>query len=317
MKRPALLVILLVTVSATAETRFILHPEQGLGPPIVGFGAQFSPYILAPQLGQEVQNLDDLERKLRDLGPQHVRIFVLTQWITPGHERELESLVRTVKLAQDSGATVNLTLWYGWLKDPKESSQRMVQILDDLIRKRGLSAVQYVTLQNEVNTTKITMQQYDEFYRLFDADLRQAKLRERIKIVGGDLLGKEQSAWLTNLATELRDVCDGYSAHTYWEYTNPGHITQRLGNLHRILTTLPTTRPLYLTEFGVRGRGWEKNDPGVHEDGTPIAQTAVHAEQCASFMIEAIRQGAVATVQWEAYDVFYDKPMHCGMIGES
>ena len=72
-------------------------------------------------------------------------------------------------------------------------------------------------------------------------------------------------------------------------------------------------RPLYITEFGVRGKDWQGpgKEPGVFEDGTPIVQTGIAALQVGWLMTEATRRGFVATQQWEGYDMAYGKrPMH-------
>jgi len=65
----------------------------------------------------------------------------------------------------------------------------------------------------------------------------------------------------------------------------------------------------------VRGHDWQRHGPGFYKDGTPMAQTKVHAQQIGWFMMEAVNHGIVATIQWEAYDMFYDKPLHCGALG--
>ena len=310
--------VLLLTTSTHAAT-ITLHPDQQVCKDFVGFGAQFSPFITAPNLNQPVGDITDLERKLIALAPQHVRIFVLTDWWGEADEANKNSFIRTVQIAQKAGASVNVTLWYGWRKHPQESAEQMARILADLIRDRKLDCVRYVTLQNEVNNTAITMQQYDHFYRYFDAQLRQFGLRDQIKIVAGDLLGMNQEAWLRNLSEELGDICDGYSFHTYWEFDNTDHLVHRIDEFGDLMKRIPppgSTKPLYMTEFGVRGRGWKTRGPGTDDHGNPIAQTSMQAEQIGWMMMHAVNHGIVATVQWEAYDVYYDHPMHCGLLGE-
>ncbi len=315
---------LFLCLSARAGTLgFTLLTNQFAGPPLVGYGVQLSPYIAVPGFGQPVGDLADLEKKLKALAPQHVRIFVLNEWWQPGNDRIRDSFIRTCCMAQSAGATINLTLWRGWHKDLAGASTRMVRLLRDLIRNHSLSAIRYVTIQNEVNSTKIPMDRYNAFYRLFDRDLRAARLRDQIQIVGGDLVRNNQATWFQNLATSLADVCDGYSVHMYWEYFQaPNYIPQRFGELAAIQDRLPAQgrRPLYITEFGVRGRDWHGRgkEPGVCTDGTPIAQTEVQALQIGWFMTEATRRRFVATVQWDAWDLGYPfNRMHYGVLGEA
>jgi hypothetical protein len=137
------------------------------------------------------------------------------------------------------------------------------------------------------------------------------------------LLQKNEGAWFQNMATELADVCDGYSVHMYWEYPQAAdYLRRRMGEIATIQAELPTQErhPLYITEFGIRGKDWHTrgNEPGFFDDGTPVAQSWVYALQIGWLMTEATRRGFVATVQWEAYDVGYPRiRMHYGMLGEA
>ena len=322
---PVFLVWLLMQSSlAAAEaavSQFTVLTNQFAGPPLIGYGVAMSPYLTAPNAGQPVGDLNDLGQKLKALAPQHVRIFVRTEWWRPGNEKIRNSFVRTCQLAQSAGATINVTLWTGWEGNPTLAASEMTRLLKDLSVNRSLTAVRYVTLQNEVNSTKITMEQYNQFYRTFDQDLRQAGIRDKIQIVGGDLVRNRQADWLHDLATELAPVCDGHSVHIYWSYTDAPDAIRRLRGIAEVSGNLPAQgrRPLYITEFGVRGKDWQGpgKEPGVYEDGTPMTQTATTALQVGWLMTEATRLGLVATVQWEAYDVAYGKhTMHYGILGE-
>ena len=307
---------------AVAAPQFTVSTNEFAGPPIVGYGVEMSPFLTAPNGGQPVGDLNDLEKKLKTLAPQHVRIFVRTEWWRPGNEKIRDSFIRTCELAQSAGATINVTLWTGWEANPAQSSREMAHLLKELILNHSLSAVRYVTLQNEVNSTEVTMPQYNEFYRMFDHDLRAAGIRDRIKIVGGDLVRTRQADWLRDLATELADVCDGHSVHIYWQYPDAADAIQhRLRGIAAVPETFAAAqrRPLYITEFGVRGQDWQGagKEPGVYTDGTPMTQTSTTALQVGWMMTEATRLGFVATVEWEGYDMAYGKhPMHYGVMGE-
>ena len=312
---------LLSGAEAAGVSQFNVLTNEFAGSPLVGYGVEMSPYLTAPNAGQPVGDLDDLGRKLNALAPQHARIFVRTDWWRPGDEKIRDSFVRTCQLAQAAGATINVTLWTGWEGNPAQASSEMAGLLRDLIVNRSLGAVRYVTLQNEVNSTKITMEEYNEFYRMFDSDLRKIGIRNKIVIVGGDLVRTRQADWLWDLATNLAPVCDGHSVHIYWDYTQGADAIRRLRGIAAVPETFPAQdrRPLYITEFGVRGKDWQGpgKEPGVYEDGTPMTQTGVAALQVGWLMTEATRRGFVATVQWEAYDMAYGKrAMHYGIMGE-
>src|SRR5580704_8762695 len=111
--------------AAAGIPQFVVLTNQFAGPPMVGYGVEMSPYLTAPNAGQPVGDLADLEHKLKALAPQHVRIFVRTEWWRPGNEKIRDSFVRTCHLAQSAGATINVTLWTGWEANPPQASAEM------------------------------------------------------------------------------------------------------------------------------------------------------------------------------------------------
>jgi hypothetical protein len=332
--------------------QFTVRRDQSAGPALVGFGAQMNPYLYChpnwgPQ-GVNEQNVKNLERKVIDLAPQHVRIFCLLNWFTPagdtviakGDPRMEESFLRTVQLAQKAGASVNLTFWYGLFSlekkgvpDPPDlletTARDMTAVMKELLVDRKLSAIRYVTIQNEVNGEgsdgapfKISMEQYSRLYHLFDQSMRAAGLRDRIQIVGGDLIYRQQEQWIPFLSSHLQEVCDGYSMHAYWDYWDTPKLTRRLDEVRDLFDAQPADqhKPLYVTEFGVRGKRPKPahDDPGYFnvETRQQITDAPLQAVQIAWFMMEAVNRGYVATVQWDLYDALYDHVMHYGMIGD-
>ena len=63
--------------AASLSAQFIVHSDRFAGGPFVGFGADMNPYLFCrPNWGAvNEQNAADLEKKIIDLAPQHVRIF--------------------------------------------------------------------------------------------------------------------------------------------------------------------------------------------------------------------------------------------------
>jgi hypothetical protein len=213
---------------------------------------------------------------------------------------------------------VNVTYWHGPYPNPAKQMQDFAGVLRDLMETRKIAAVQYVTIQNEVNSTKVTMPLYQQLYRLLDADLKAAGIRDRVKFVGGDLLRDGQRDWFEYMAKHMADVLDGYSVHIYWDYTDTDKLVSRLKEVRAIVNSLPSGRkPLYVTEFGVRGvRAPGEAQPGHDAAGTPMESTNTAALQQAWFDILAARLGYVATVRWDAYFAMYDKTrQNFSMIG--
>jgi hypothetical protein len=108
----------------------------------------------------------------------------------------------------------------------------------------------------------------------------------------------------------MSDVLDAYSIHVYWDYWDTAKLESRLAEVRAIdLATGP--RPIYVTEFGVRGNrsafGLPAHEPGLWGDlETPMAETNVNAFQLAWFNILASRLGYPASVSWDAFNAQYD-----------
>jgi hypothetical protein len=99
----------------------------------------------------------------------------------------------------------------------------------------------------------------------------------------------------------------------YWNFWDSGKIDARLlAQVRTIFSTIPEgqRRPLYVTEFGVRGlttiEGEPNFQPGLSPDGTDISETKTAAFQEAWFMLRATQIGYSATSKWDLYQAKYD-----------
>ena len=307
--------------TAGAVSRFVVgsHP---VGPAFVGFGAQYNQNLhaaISRAAGITEAKAAALEAPLASLSPEHVRIFFDSSALTDSDL--MQSFVRTVELAERSGATVNITFWHGPYPDPSAEMKAFADVLYDLVSKRNLAAVQFVTIQNEVNSTKVTFAEYEHLYRLLDSDLHANGIRHRLKLIGGDLLLEDQADWFSYLGRHMSDVLDGYSVHIYWDYRDTNKLVSRLTGVRALVEALPVTqrKPLYVTEFGVTGvMDAGEAAPGHIQGGGPVEGSALAAMQQAWFDILAARLGYVATVRWDAYYAMYDHtPQHFTLIDES
>jgi hypothetical protein len=328
-----LLLSLLVGCATSPKADFTITRTPA-GPPIAGFGACMNPYLYAyPNMPAEISPsaVADLEAKVKALHPQFVRIFFLNSWweddtdpsIAKNHPGMRESLIRTIRLAQESGASVLLQFWY----DPKRYedhvgvTRRFARAIAELRQKHGLTAIRYATIQNEPdeNADDVTMSRYIRIYRAFDRALRELNLRDDIKIIGGDLVGEYQHHWLAMLGRELSPVLDGYSIHAYWDYWDISKFRRHLKDTVALVEKLPPSqrRPLYVTEFGARGfREHPSIEPGQSDTGKPVADVPVYSFEIAIFLLDAINAGFVGTAQWDLYDAWYDRKMGYGLIGK-
>jgi hypothetical protein len=214
---------------------------------------------------------------------------------------------------------VNVTYWHGPYPDPAAAMKRFAGVLDELVRTHGVVAVRYVTIQNEVNSTHVTFAEYAQLWRALDAELRARGLRDHFALIGGDLLSEDQDAWFNYMGAHLSDVLDGYSVHVYWDYRDPGKLVARLTSVRAAVNALPPAqrKPLYVTEFGVRGEiGPRAIDPGVVAGGVPVERSPGAVLQQGWFDLLAARLGFVATVRWDAYFSMYDHaPQLYSLIG--
>ncbi|HEY1687173.1 MAG TPA: hypothetical protein VGG19_20600 [Tepidisphaeraceae bacterium] len=333
-----ILLVALIGDRADAQTKtvqFQVNPQKVVGAPWVGFGADMNPYLFCRPNQIDEKSAADLEAKVMALAPQHVRIFFLNSWasgvgdsyVSMGDPRTYESFLRTARIAQKAGATINLTLWYDpahW-KDPAESAHHFAFNLTRLLDAEHLDAIRYVTIQNEPDAypkpsepNKITLPKYVQAYQVFDDLLRKWGVRKRVQIIAGDMVADQQAIWVKYLGSKFANIADGYSIHAYWDYWDAPKILTRLNTTEQEFNSLPANqqKPLYITEFGTRGHPSHDIDPGTYEDGRPIARVPIQTMLNAWFMIKAVHDGYVAAVQWEMYDARYDVPMHYGLLGE-
>jgi hypothetical protein len=296
-----------VTEHELARSRLLV---DGLG----GFGAQFNQHVFAPVTPASPATLPDLEAKVKALEPQLVRIFYhVGQEADPSN---MASFIETVQLAQDAGATINITYQTATAArlQPALFMGRFAAILEDLVRARGLTNIRWVTLQNEPNTAgfQITTDQYNALHRELHAELLARGLRAQIGLMGGDLVessgARDQRVWFQYMAHNMNDILDAYSVHIYWNYWDIPRMEFRLRDVHQIVTEeLPAEarKPVFVTEFGVRGilnfPGKPAFQPGYWEDGTQMSRTNIEAFQMLWFNIVSAQLGFSGTVKWDAY----------------
>ncbi len=302
---------------AVEATEFKVQESATLTESFAGYGGQFNHHVYAAisrEAGVTDDNAKDMEQKMRELHPQFSRIFFNnTAFNDPDR---MQSFVRTAQLAQSTGATINVTWQGGTLSVANGTIPKFADVLIDLVRNRGITNLRWLTLQNEPNRTRITMAQYQAQYRALDPYIQT--IRGQVKYMGGDLVrapdvgAPNQQAWFQYMATNMADILDAYSIHVFWDYFDTQKLVDRLTEVRAIVDALPQAgrKPLYVSEYGVRGlrtfNGAPAGDPGVWEDGTPMAQTNINAFQHAWFDVLAAELGYVGTSKWDSYFGKYD-----------
>jgi hypothetical protein len=340
---------------------FELMPKAVLVKSVAGCGVQFNQHSFAKFTGASPASHPDLEAKVLALAPHFVRIFYsddqeglpfdpthaaspVNRKQTPPQVDKWNSFVRTVGLAQQAKATINITWQGGRLTTPEEretSMQRFAKVL--ALLAKDASCLKWVTIANEPNTAPrkpknatgaaaqpvkaITPERLDDMYERLDAHLRAAGVRKQIRFMGGDLIEGprrtmnaltephplNQLAWFRHMSQHQAQILDAYSAHIYWNYQDTPTLQRRLNDVHRIVATLPNKKPVFITEYGVRSadrvvKGKRNGvDPGNFHDGTPLAKTNVAAFQHAWFYILATQLGFAGCVKWDCFFGKYDR----------
>jgi hypothetical protein len=303
---------------ATVEVaEFRVQASSVVVPSFAGYGGQFNHHVYAAisrAVGVTDENVGEMERKMRALHPQFSRIF-----FTPAAFNDpdrMQSFVRSVQFAQSTGTTINITWQGGTLSVAAGTVQKFAEVLLDLVNKKGIKNLRWLTLQNEPNRTRITPEQYEATYRELDPYIQS--IRGQVKYMGGDLVRgpdvgpPNQQLWFDYLATHMSDLLDAYSIHVFWDYWDTVKLQERLTEVRAIVDALPESarKPLYVAEYGVRGlrrfNGVPMTDPGVWQDGTPINQTNITAFQHAWFDVLAARLGYMGTSKWDSYFAKYD-----------
>jgi hypothetical protein len=230
----------------------------------------------------------------------------------------MASFVRTVQLAQRAQAQIDVTWQGSTYAYAMANMPRFAAVLADLLKERGIDAL-WVTLFNEPNSTKMTLEQYEQVYRALDGSLGGLGVRDRVRFMAGDLvgttspLGQSQVDWFTYMAAHMGDLLDGWSVHVYWSFWEPEKIDRRLAaEVRTIFAAIPAEqrRPLYVTEFGTRGMpvipGLSNFQPGFWVNGTPMAQTTAAAFQEGWLMLRAAQLGFSGLAKWDLDNAKYD-----------
>jgi hypothetical protein len=299
---------------------------QSLG----GYGYQFNHHLYAPITTASPDPLPGLESKVKALEPQLVRIFFNDNWelnadkTHPESADNLDSFRRVVALANGSGATIviayqgltnakaNPTLWMSAFADE----------LQELVVNRGLTGVRWVTIGNEPNSSAVTLAQYEALYRALDKELRDRGLRDRIGLIGGDLVQNNEGtagghrAWFTYMVAHMNDVLDAWSEHIYWNYFDTGRMEERLKDVaYLVHEELPEAarKPTLLMEYGVRGYntcGTKTQITAAYyrdESCTELRRMSLAGFQKLWFSIEAAQLGFDGASNWDLYWSVYDR----------
>jgi hypothetical protein len=309
-------------------------PRHVLFPSLVGYGAQFNMHLYAPITPWPAgAGYGDVENKVKTLEPQLVRIFYNDNWDGnangqfPDWPVNYASFVKVAQLAQEAGATIDISFQnLGSARlAPEPAMAKFTDVLEELVRKYGLSNIRWAEVGNEPNAPggAVTLDQYNALYRALHAQLVARDLRGQIHLMGGGLVesggARHHYEWMKWIGANMGDIVDGYAQHIYWWYDAPGRLEYRLRDVaHLMNEVLPPEqrKPSYMMEFGIRGYNTCGTKPtlpvGDHlyyrdESCTDIWRTNIAGFQQLWFNIDAAQLGVAGTSKWDAFWGMYDR----------
>jgi hypothetical protein len=311
------------------DSPYVQQVPGGIVRPMRGYGAQLFPELFETQ----AETPAELAAQIRPLKLGHCRVAVETKAARPGRARD--ALMTTLGLADSAGANVNLTWWHGpYFRNPKSPSEagflgpELMAAFADLIEEaRGrFRCATHITIQNEVNSHDIarqgkapaSMALYNRLYRLLDAELKARRdprqpgktLRSAVQLVGGDLVlggpadipGSNQADWLRFMQQHMKDVLNGYSIHVYWNNGQYSRFEQRLARL----LEFRIEKPVYVTEYAVRGTDFSKDERPFQMGsvgGANVEDSRESAFQHAWFNAVAPHYGIVGFAKWACWRI--------------
>jgi hypothetical protein len=317
-------------------TEHELVQSNVLVPSLAGYGAQFNNHVYAPITPWPAgTGYGDFEEKAKALQPHIVRIFYNDNWDgnrdgrfpSPIWEQNYASFVKVVKLAQDSGAIIDISFQNlaNARFTPVPDMTKFADVLEDLVRNHGLTNVRFAEVGNEPNAgglTSVSLAEYELLVRTLDAQLRARGLREHIRMMGPGLVEnagvptRTHYVWMKHIAANMGDVLDAWGQHVYWFYNDTGRLEYRLRDIwHLINEVIPPEqrKPTYMMEYGARGldncagKTLSRNTYYAADPSCPsIQRTNIAGFQQFWFAVASAQLGYVGAAKWDAYWGVYD-----------
>jgi hypothetical protein len=303
---------------------------QALG----GYGVQFNNHVYAPITPWPAGTAyGDFEDKAKALQPHIVRIFYQDNWdgnrngAFPNWPENYASFVKVVRLAQEAGATIDISFQNlaNARLTPVPDMKKFADVLEDLVRNRGLTNVRWAEVGNEPNSGAVTLPEYDKLVRSLHGELVARGLREQIRLMGPGLVenagnpARTHYAWMQWIAANMGDVFDAWSQHVYWFYNDTGRLEYRLRDawhLHNEVLPPEQRKPTYMMEYGIRGVAACGTKPSIvntYYAGDPacpeIWRTNIGAFQQLWFAIGSAQLGYTGAAKWDAYWGVYDRTL--------
>ncbi|MBQ2806185.1 MAG: carbohydrate binding domain-containing protein [Clostridia bacterium] len=283
--------------------------------------------------GVTEEDLDLIKQRIDEMGLQSVRMMVMPEWFEPANDNddpksadfanfrwdsdEVKCTFAYLKVCQELGVDVTLTWWGAaagdwlsypdcgdWLSAPNdldEMAENVTTVLRYIKEQLGYDCVKGVILQNEpsysfkVSGGVVDFDRYVQYYKTVDAYLKDAGLRESVKLIGAD--DAQSLGWYCRTYDALKDVCDMFDSHTYsWSYDMP-YLDDMIDEFVLGRTNYGTEKPYIFGEFG----------DGSAQGAYAAASTETYGRGLfiASMAVNSLAAGASGLSYWPLHDVYY------------
>jgi len=279
------------------------------------------------------EDLELIKQRMDEMGLQSVRMMVMPEWFEPANDNsdpksadfanfrwdsdEVKCTFAYLQVCQELGVDVTLTWWGAaagdwlsypdcgdWLSAPNdldEMAENVTTVLRYIKEQLGYDCVKGVILQNEpsysfkVSGGVVDFDRYVQYYKTVDAYLKDAGLRESVKLIGAD--DAQSLGWYCRAYDALKDVCDMFDSHTYsWSYDMP-YLDDMIDEFVLGRTNYGTEKPYIFGEFG----------DGSAQGAYAAASTETYGRGLfiASMAVNSLGAGASGLSYWPLHDVYY------------
>jgi hypothetical protein len=311
------------TLAKEVNARIASKPNQH---PLVGIGFEDDGYSYTKgnlQHGENEASLALREERIRWLKPGFVRMFVwMGEWLPAGFFKTttpaaylwesdfMISKIRTLQQYQALGTQVDITgvAWGGpgylgpmW-QDPARVARVYADLLEYLVKTRGLTCIRHFTLSNEPNVAfgaeGGTFADFVAIHRLLKQELAARKLD--VSLIGSD--DANDPTWFAKcVESEPSGNSVGvFSSHTYLKQyeLNPAASANFFKVRMDVLARLSPEKPLIVGEFGF-----------MSEEATaisnPLMKTYDYALHTTDFMLQGLSNGVSGFSIWVLHQVYY------------
>ncbi len=247
---------------------------------------------------------------------------------------EMQSLYKVLDLAQANGIDVNLTLWGvennvalvdtrvmeqikaqgghflakgnsgdNWMigtRYPEEFAENFSAYIQ-LLQQKGYTCITEITPVNEPDYSyriddKVSFDAYAELCLALDARFRADGIREQVLFTLSDNIDTH-AYWLENTMTELDEITDVYSSHTYiFGYETPNSTILAWEEENKNITR-NTGKPHVVGEFGSNQctGSTRQTDIDLYERGVLMVRE----------MLNFYNAGAAGASYWVLFDQYY------------